>query len=208
MVLDECLAWPSPSRRRRARRWSSRCAGRGARGRACWRSAQARPSPGPDGQTLAPVPLVTPAQAQFGIVQGGTYPSLRAASAGRHDRHRVRGLRDRRPERRRARPDVMYDIVEHDRAAAARRSAALSDGRRHAGGPGRGRRARRRHVRLRAARRATPATASCSRATGKLNIKNAQYAEDERPVDDAVQVLHLPHLFARVSCGISMSPER
>ena len=40
---------------------------------------EGRASPGPDGQMLDPVPLITPAQAQFGIIQGGTYPSLRTS---------------------------------------------------------------------------------------------------------------------------------
>ena len=50
-----------------------------------------------------PVPGVTvsnPGQAQFGIVQGGVFPGLREDSAGQTVGDRVRGVRDRRAERR------------------------------------------------------------------------------------------------------------
>ena len=63
-------------------------------------------------------------------------------------RYRLRRLRDRRPRRRRA---AGGDVRRggRDGSRAARRSAALPHGRRHAGGSSGRRRARRRHVRLR-----------------------------------------------------------
>ena len=97
--------------------------------------------------------------------------------------------------------DVMYDIVARTTPCAAGGSAALSDGHRHAGRP--------RRVRSRAAstcstaccRRATRATDSCSPARGRLNIKNARYAEDDRPLDPELRLLHLPAPFARLSAA-------
>ena len=34
---------------------------------------------------------------------------------------------------------------------------------------------------------------------GRLNIKNARYAEDDRPLDPRVRLLHLPHALAGLS---------
>ena len=86
--------------------------------------------------------------ALFGIVQGGMHLRLAAGIAGGADRHRLRRLRHRRPGGRRARGGTQCR-ARGARAAPAARQAALPDGRRHAGGPRRGRGARRRHVRLR-----------------------------------------------------------
>ena len=36
---------------------------------------------------------------------------------------------------------------------------------------------------------------------GRINIKNARYAEDDGPVDPACQLLHVPHPLARVSAA-------
>ena len=36
-------------------------------------------------------------------------------------------------------------------------------------------------------------------AEGRINIKNARYAEDDRPLDRVMRLLHVPHLFTRVS---------
>ena len=47
-------------------------------------------------------PRPTPGQAQFGIIQGGTYKDLRDRSVAGTRRGRLRGLRDRRPVGRRA----------------------------------------------------------------------------------------------------------
>ena len=94
MVLDECLAHPAtptPARQsmERTLRWARR-----ARRRAFWRSATA-----PRRRASS---VTNPGQAQFGIVQGGVFPDLREESAARHGGDRLRGVRDRRTERRRA----------------------------------------------------------------------------------------------------------
>ena len=118
------------ARRGGARRWSFRCAGRSARARVR-RTATIR-------------------NALFGIVQGGMHDDLRDASlAGLadigFDGYAIGGLSVGEPK------DEMLRVLRYDRAAAARRPAALPDGRGHAGGPRRGRGGRHRHVRLRAA---------------------------------------------------------
>ncbi len=101
MVFDECLAYPAEPAAVAASvdltlRWARR-------GRARMLALRAgADSPGPDGTVLPPATLVTPGQAQFGIVQGGVIPDLREASAAGHGRRRLRGLRHRRPQRRRA----------------------------------------------------------------------------------------------------------
>ena len=80
--------------------------------------------------------------------------------------------------------DEMYKVVEVDGAAPARRPAALSDGGRHAARPRRG---VARGIDMfdcvlptRNARNGQLFTSE-----GPLNIKNAQYAEDDRPPDPA-----------------------
>jgi len=144
---------------------------------------EGRPSPGPDGQMLDPVPLITPTQAQFGIIQGGTYPSLRTASAGStidigFDAYAIGGLSVGEP------PDVMYAMVEHtapllpadrprylmgvgtpaDLVEAVARGIDMFDC----------------VLPTRNARNGQLFTRA-----GKINIRNARYAEDEAPVDDA-----------------------
>ena len=52
-----------------------------------------------------------------------------------------------------------------------------------------------------------PGTASCSRASGRINIKNARYAEDQRPLDPAARATRAA-LFAAPICGIFFSPEK
>ena len=37
--------------------------------------------------------------------------------------------------------------------------------------------------------------------TGRINIKNAAWAEDDRPAGRGVRVLHLPHVFPRLSAA-------
>ena len=119
------------ARRGGARRWSFRCAGRGARAPSSTR-------------------LGNP-NALFGIVQGGMYDDLRDASLAALDRRSAstatRSAGCRWASRRRRCCACSTTIG----AAPARGPAALSDGRGHAGGPGRRRRGRHRHVRLRAA---------------------------------------------------------
>ena len=145
MVLDECLAYPGDAGRGGAIRWSGRSAGpRGAaRGSSRFATASARD-----------VGATNPGQAQFGIVQGGVFQDLRDESAEATVGDRLRGLRDRRAERRRAdRPDVQRR--RRDRAPPPRGAAALSDGHRHA-----------RRTSWSASRAAsTCSTACCRRAT-------------------------------------------
>jgi queuine tRNA-ribosyltransferase len=182
MVLDECLAWPSSEADVRASmdltlRWARRARVRMLALR------EGRPSEGLDGQPLDPVPLVTPSQAQFGIVQGGTYPALRAASAEGtlavgFDAYAIGGLSVGEP------PDVMYAMVEHtapllpadrprylmgvgtpaDLVEAVARGIDMFDC----------------VLPTRNARNGQLFTRA-----GKLNIRNARYAEDEAPVDSA-----------------------
>ena len=182
MVLDECLAWPSSEAEVRSSmdltlRWARRARTRMLALR------EGRPSHGPDGQALDPVPLITPTQAQFGIIQGGTYPSLRTASTGGtidigFDAYAIGGLSVGEP------PDVMYAMVEHtapllpadrprylmgvgtpaDLVEAVARGIDMFDC----------------VLPTRNARNGQLFT-----RTGKINIRNARYAEDEAPLDDA-----------------------
>jgi len=76
MVLDECLGYPATrdqtaASMERTLRWETRCRERFLQ----IQDAAERP-----GQPPARRPI-NPGQAQFGIVQGGTYPDLRSASA-------------------------------------------------------------------------------------------------------------------------------
>jgi queuine tRNA-ribosyltransferase len=84
MVLDECLAQPAAERdvrasTERSARWARRC-----RERFWSRSGGTDPIAAPDspiGQGPLGTPALTnPGQAQFGIIQGGTVPALRALS--------------------------------------------------------------------------------------------------------------------------------
>jgi queuine tRNA-ribosyltransferase len=89
-------------------------------------------------------------QVVFGIVQGAEYEDLRRCSAEENRRARFSRLRDRRTRgRRRQRADARHHRAHGSNAS--NRKAALFDGHGHAGGPGGRHRARRRHVRLRAA---------------------------------------------------------
>ena len=63
------------------------------------------------------------------------------------------------------------------------RQAALPDGRGSSGGRDRGGGARRRHDGLRAADAERARAARCSSRTGRLVVRNAAYAHDERPLD-------------------------
>jgi len=182
MVLDECLAWPSSEADVRASmdltlRWARRARTRMLALR------EGRPSSGPVGQMLDPVTLVTPTQAQFGIIQGGTYPSLRTASAEGtidigFDAYAIGGLSVGEP------PDVMYAMVEHAaRLLPADRPRYLMG----VGTPTDLVEAVARGIDMfdcvlptRNARNGQLFT-----RTGKVNIRNARYAEDDAPLDDA-----------------------
>ena len=172
MVLDECLAHPAtPDATResmqRTLRWARRCRDR---------LAALRESSTPGGTAVT-----NPAQAQFGIVQGGIDPALRAESAGAtveigFEGYAIGGLSVGEPV------EVMYEIV------AATAPHLPDDRPRYLMGTG------------------TPADLveavsrgidlfDCVLPTrnarngqlftrdGRLNIRNARYAEDPRPLD-------------------------
>jgi queuine tRNA-ribosyltransferase len=200
MALDECLSWPSPEDEVRASmeltlRWARRNRARLLALRA------GQDSPGPDGQPLAPAPIVTPSQAQFGIVQGGTFPELRAASVAEtvdvgFEGYAIGGLSVGEPA------GVMCDMVEH--------TAALLpvDQPRYLMGVGTP------HDLVEAVARGidmfdcvmptrNARNGQLFTRTGRINIKNARYAEDDRPLDEAcgcytcrtVSRAYLRHLF-------------
>jgi queuine tRNA-ribosyltransferase len=176
MVLDECLAHPAaPDGREVARRSMERTLRWACRARDRFLALRDGLVPG--------VAISNPGQAQFGIVQGSLFPDLREESA-RHtvdigfEAYAIGGLSVGEPA------DVMYDMV-------ARTTPALPAERpRYLMGTG------------------TPAdlVESVARgidlfdcvlptrnarngqlftSAGKLNIKNARYAEDDRPPDPA-----------------------
>jgi queuine tRNA-ribosyltransferase len=182
MVLDECLAWPASEADVRASmdltlRWAKRARTRMLALR------EGRPSSTIDGQPLDPVPLVTPTQAQFGIIQGGTYASLRTASAQGtidvgFDAYAIGGLSVGEPA------DVMYAMVEHTAALLPVDRPRYLMG---VGTPTDLVEAVARGIDMfdcvlptRNARNGQLFT-----RTGKINIRNARYAEDESPVDAA-----------------------
>ncbi len=165
MVLDECIAHPAS--REAARVSTERTVRWAASGdRALSRST------------------MTGNRAVFPIVQGSMYRRSAESNARRSlfelDARRVR---DRRAFRRRAAAVVARNGGDHD-SAAAEGSATIRDGRRDAGRTARVRGARRGHDGLRSA------VAQCPQrlliyAAGRISIKQTQYKEDPRPVDEA-----------------------
>jgi queuine tRNA-ribosyltransferase len=173
MVLDECLALPATeaavrSSMRRTLRWAAR-----ARERTLMLRAN-----GVDG-----VRVSNAGQAQFGIVQGGVFKSLREESAAETVRigfegYAIGGLSVGEP------PAVMYDIVAHtapllpleqprylmgvgtpeDLVEAVARGVDMFDC----------------VLPTRNARNGQLFTSE-----GRINIKNARYAEDQEPLDPA-----------------------
>jgi len=104
MVLDECIATPAPAA---AAREAMERSVRWAR-RARARFNQLRESPGD-------VHVTNAGQAQFGIVQGGTFPDLRTESVQAtvdigFDAYAIGGLSVGEP------PEVMYEVVAHTAA--------------------------------------------------------------------------------------------
>ncbi len=182
MVLDECLSWPAAHDAVRA---STELTARWAR-RARARMLALREgceSPSADGAPTAPVPLVTPDQAQFGIVQGGTFPDLRAWSAAAtveigFEGYALGGLSVGEPA------DDLYATVEHTVAGLPVDRPRYLMG---VGTPANLVEAVARGIDMfdcvlptRNARNGQLFT-----RTGRINIKNARYAEDPRPVDEA-----------------------
>jgi queuine tRNA-ribosyltransferase len=173
MVLDECLAHPATEEAARASmartlRWA--CRGRD-------RFLALR-----DG--LVPhVQVSNPGQAQFGIVQGSVFPGLREESAAQtveigFEAYAIGGLSVGEP------PEVMYDMV-------SRTTPALpADRPRYLMGTGtpedlvesvaRGIDLFDCVLPTRNARNGQLFTSG-----GRINIKNARYAEDDRPLDPA-----------------------
>src|SRR4051812_42851761 len=173
MVLDECLAHPATSI---AARESMERTVRWAR-RARERFVALRSGP------VAGVLATNPGQAQFGIVQGGVFPDLRAESAAAtvaigFEAYAIGGLSVGEPT------DVMYDIVQRtapclpvdrprylmgtgtpeDLVESVARGIDLFDC----------------VLPTRNGRNGQLFTSE-----GRLNIKNARYAEDDRPPDPA-----------------------
>ena len=173
MVLDECLAYPATVEEARAsmertRRWARR-------GRQ--RLLAIRDGGAPE------VHATNPGQAQFGIVQGGVFPELRAESAAEtiavgFEAYAIGGLSVGEP------PDVMYDIVGHTAAHLP------ADRPRYLMGTGtpidlvesvaRGIDLFDCVLPTRNARNGQLFTSE-----GRINIKNARFAEDDRPPDPA-----------------------
>jgi queuine tRNA-ribosyltransferase len=175
MVLDECLAHPADEAAARVSmertlRWA-------ARGRERFLDIQRQ-------RPVRSVPIVTnDAQAQFGIVQGSVFRDLREESARRtvaigFEAYAIGGLSVGEP------PAVMYDVVAQttpflpadrprylmgtgtpeDLVEAVARGIDLFDC----------------VLPTRNARNGQLFTAE-----GRINIKNARYAEDDRPIDSS-----------------------
>jgi len=192
MVLDECLAYPSDLRTTRASmertlRWARR-----ARERLL--ALRVGPMPG--------VTVSNPFQAQFGIVQGGVFPDLRKESAEgtvaiEFEGYAIGGLSVGEPS------ELMYDIVGRTAEWLPQEQPRYLMG---AGTPedlieaiGRGVDLFDCVLPTRNARNGQLFTRN-----GRLNIKNARFAEDDRAPDPECQCYtcrtcsraYLRHLFA------------
>ncbi|HET9271767.1 MAG TPA: tRNA guanosine(34) transglycosylase Tgt [Vicinamibacterales bacterium] len=171
MVFDECLAYPAThpdaaSSMERSVRWAARCRAR---------LEALRQGPPPD------VTVTNPGQAQFGIVQGGVFQDLRNASADAtvaigFEGYAIGGLSVGEPA------DVMYSVVE---GTAARLPEAQPRYLMGAGTPqdlvecvARGIDMFDCVMPTRHARNGQLFTSQ-----GRLNIKNARYADDLSPLD-------------------------
>jgi queuine tRNA-ribosyltransferase len=182
MVLDECLSWPAPHDAVGASveltaRWARR-------GRDRMLALRDGPAPPPgEGGTPRGIALVTPGQAQFGIVQGGTFADLRERSAEASvgvgfEAYAIGGLSVGEPA------DEMYATVERTvRLLPADRPRYLMG----VGTPANLVEAVARGIDMfdcvlptRNARNGQLFTRQ-----GRINIKNARYAEDQRPLDSA-----------------------
>ena len=171
MVFDECLAYPAThgdaaSSMERSVRWAARC-------RARLEALRQGPP--------AEVTVTNPGQAQFGIVQGGVFQDLRDASADAtvalgFEGYAIGGLSVGEPV------DVMYSVVE---ATAARLPESHPRYLMGAGTPQDLVECVARGIDLfdcvmptRHARNGQLFTSQ-----GRLNIKNARYADDLSPLD-------------------------
>jgi queuine tRNA-ribosyltransferase len=173
MVLDECLAYPATrdevaSSMQRSVRWAGRC-------RARLDSLRSQPRD--------PLTCTNSGQAQFGIVQGGVFPDFRRESADAttaigFDGYAIGGLSVGEPN------DLMYSLVDE---TARRLPAGQPRYLMGAGTPedlvecvARGIDMFDCVLPTRNARNGQLFTSQ-----GRLNIRNAQYAEDDGPVDPA-----------------------
>jgi queuine tRNA-ribosyltransferase len=171
MVLDECLAYPAThdaaaSSMQRSARWARRCRDR------FLADATVDENRGP---------VTNPGQAQFGIIQGGLFPDLRTESVDRtrevgFEGYAIGGLSVGEPI------DEMYATVE---ATAGRLPPEQPRYLMGAGSPedlveciARGIDMFDCVMPTRNARNGQLFTSE-----GRLNIRNARYAEDERPLD-------------------------
>ena len=193
MVLDECPPYPGDTERGAPRRSSARRAGpaRDAT-RFLQRSLRRRRI---DSRTV-PNRRPGPVRDRPGRHLSGPARAERRGDA----RHRLRGLRHRRPQRRRAGRDDVRHRGSHG-AVPAGGPAALPDGHRHARSTWSSASRGASTCSTACCRPATPATASSSPADGVLNIRNARFAEDDRPLDDGVRLLHLPAPFPGLSAA-------
>jgi queuine tRNA-ribosyltransferase len=173
MVLDECLAYPATheaaaASMQRSVRWAARCRQR-------LEELRSQPAEG--------VTVTNPGQAQFGIVQGGVFPDLRLESADAtvavgFEGYAIGGLSVGEPS------DVMYEITE---STAARLPASQPRYLMGTGTPEDLVECVARGVDMfdcvmptRHARNGQLFTSQ-----GRLNIRNARYAEDDGPLDPA-----------------------
>ena len=172
MVLDECLAYPADveaarTSMERTLRWAGRSRDR-------FHSLNT---------SANRVTVTNPGQAQFGIVQGSVHPGLREMSAHQtvaigFEAYAIGGLSVGEPV------DVMYDIVGHTTTFLPNDRLRYLMG---TGTPGDLVESVARGIDLfdcvlptRNARNGQLFTSE-----GRLNIKNARYAEDDRPPDPA-----------------------
>ena len=180
MVLDECLAHPAGlgaarESTERTLRWASRARDR-------FLALRRTGSTGARQEASAgEVAMTNPGQAQFGIVQGSVYPALRALSAREtvaigFEGYAIGGLSVGEPA------EVMYDIVSHTAEHLPATGLRYLMG---AGTPQDLVEAVARGIDLfdcvlptRNARNGQLFTSS-----GPVNIRNARYAEDDRPPD-------------------------
>jgi queuine tRNA-ribosyltransferase len=171
MVLDECLALPAtPETARHSMERTLRWAARARRRFLQFGS-----------ERVAGVTVTNPGQAQFGIVQGGVFPDLRAESAHEtvalgFEGYAIGGLSVGEPV------DVMYEVVGQTAPLLPPDRPRYLMG---AGTPADLVEAVARGVDMfdcvlptRNARNGQLFTSE-----GRLNIKNARYAEDDRPPD-------------------------
>jgi queuine tRNA-ribosyltransferase len=181
MVLDECLAYPATREAaadsmQRSVRWAARCRAR---------LELLRRTP------LTDVTVSNSGQAQFGIVQGGVFSDLRQESADAtvaigFDGYAIGGLSVGEPI------DQMYQVVQE---TTGRLPTALPRYLMGAGTPedlvecvARGIDMFDCVLPTRNARNGQLFTSG-----GRLNIKNAKYAEDESPVDPACRCYTCTH---------------